>query len=79
MRKCKIDEQKCDFWHGFVRPTDRYYWINTSTWVVRAIQRIHIIVYILTQKQTNNIISGDRMIKSGNKPQLIESIDKRRK
>jgi len=30
-RKCKIDEQECDFWYGFMRPTDRYYWINTLT------------------------------------------------
>ncbi len=31
MRKCKIDEQECDFWYGFVRPAERYYRINTST------------------------------------------------
>lgn len=31
MIKCKIDGQECDFWYGFVRPANRYYWINTST------------------------------------------------
>ena len=31
MKKCKIDGQECDFWYGFVRPAERYYWINTST------------------------------------------------